>query len=120
MTRNADFKQRVRARMARTGESYTAARAQLVGAPDALHVTNGDSTVMELARTGLAQRILAWRDALHEGPVPRGDDDARRRARAEFLGVEVAELEARDRALDEHGGAYVLWFEADLYDQLQL
>ena len=30
MTRNADFKRRVRERMARTGESYAAARAQLL------------------------------------------------------------------------------------------
>jgi len=33
MTRNADFKKLVRARMAKTGESYTAARAQLLDAP---------------------------------------------------------------------------------------
>jgi hypothetical protein len=83
-------------------------------------VTNGDSTVAELARTGLAQRILPWRDALHEGPVLPGPDDVRRRARAGFLGVDVAELEARDRTLDEHDGTFVLWFEADLYDQLQI
>ena len=30
MTRNSDFKQVVRARMAATGESYTAARRQLL------------------------------------------------------------------------------------------
>ena len=30
------------------------------------------------------------------------------------------ELAERDRALETHGGDYVLWFEADLYDQLQL
>ena len=32
MTRNADFKRRVRERMARTGESYATARAQLLPA----------------------------------------------------------------------------------------
>src|SRR5262249_13223393 len=65
MTANADFKRRVRERMARTGESYTAARAQLLGA-GTLHVTNGDSTVNGIAATGLPGRIIAWRDALHE------------------------------------------------------
>ncbi len=33
MTKNQDFKRLVRARMAKTGESYTAARAQLLSAP---------------------------------------------------------------------------------------
>jgi hypothetical protein len=120
MTRDADFKRRVRARMARTGESYATARAQLLGGAGELHVTNGDSTVQELSRTGLAARILTWRDALHEGPVLPGSDDERRAARAGFLGVPAAELAARDRELDGHGGAFVLWFEADLYDQLQI
>ena len=120
MTRDADFKRRVRARMARTGESYAAARAKLLGRPDELHVTNGDSTVRELARTGLATRILPWRDALHEGPVLPGPDRVRRAARAEHLGVEAALLEARDAELDAHAGELVLWFEADLYDQLQI
>ena len=120
MTRDADFKRRVRARMARTGESYATARSQLLGRADELHVTNGDSTVAELSRTGLAGRILSWRDALHEGPVLPGSDAERRAARAEFLGVDVAVFEARDRELDGHAGEFVLWFEADLYDQLQI
>ncbi|MBE2318611.1 hypothetical protein DVA67_021715 [Solirubrobacter sp. CPCC 204708] len=82
----------------------------------ALHVTNGDSTVPELRATGLAPHILPWRDALHEGPVPEQD---LRRARAHFLGIEEEELAGRDRTLDELD-EFVLWFEADLYDQLQL
>ena len=110
MTRNADFKRRVRERMARTGESYAAARAQLLPRTT-LHVTNGDSTVEKLGLDA-----LPWRDALHEGPVVK---DGRAR-RAEFLGVDEAEFERRDRRLDEHEGDYVLWFEADLYDQLQI
>jgi hypothetical protein len=113
MTRNADFKRRVRERMARTGESYTTARAQLLS-KGTLHVTNGDSTVGSLAHIGIA--ALAWRDALHEGPVMRGG----RAERAAFLGMDEGEFAARDRLLDEHRGDYVLWFEADLYDQLQL
>jgi len=94
-----------------------------------LHVTNGDIVVDLLRRAGLADAALAWADVLHEGPVPaRLDDDGLRRARAEFLagadGGDTAEaqrrLTDRDRALaGGRAGDYLLWFEADLYDQLQ-
>jgi hypothetical protein len=95
---------------------------------NALHVTNGDCTVPGLRGTGLAQTILPWRDVLHEGPVPDVPDDELRRIRAAFLAGEeaddigtVAELAERDRTLEAHrDGEYVLWFEADLYDQLQV
>jgi hypothetical protein len=142
MTQNAEFKRLVRARMAKTGESYSTARAQLVRATEspltsALHVTNGDSTVDELRGTGLAERILVWRDALHEGPVPDTDPAELRRVRARFLSTpdphvdedaaaaEHADalqlLTTRDQTLEANStGHYVLWFEADLYDQLQL
>jgi hypothetical protein len=119
MTGNADFKRRVRERMARTGESYTAARAQLLRRTT-LHVTNGDATVPGIRGTGLPGRIIAWRDVLHEGPVPDVPDEARRRIRAAFVGAEAGEFAERDRILDTHEGEFVLWFEADLYDQLQL
>src|SRR4051794_5364689 len=112
MTRNADFKRRVRERMARTGESYAAARTHLLPRTT-LHVTNGDSTARTLAELGID--ALPWRDALHEGPVGRG-----REARAQAMGAPLADFEARDERLDSHLGDYVLWFEADLYDQLQL
>ena len=113
MTRNADFKRRVRERMGRTGEPCATARAHLLPS-STLHVTNGDSTVGTLAQIGIA--ALAWRDALHEGPVVRDG----RALRAAFLGIDDRELASRDQALDNHRGDYVLWFEADLYDQLQL
>jgi hypothetical protein len=94
----------------------------------ALHVTNGDATVPQLRGTGLAPRILTWRDVLHEGPVPDVPDAELRRIRAAFLAGEdaddigtAAEFARRDRVLADHrGGEYVLWFEADLYDQLQI
>jgi hypothetical protein len=58
---------------------------------------------------------------LHEGPVPAVDDDELREVRAGFLAVDAATFEERDAALaDGRDGAYVLWFEADLYDQLQI
>jgi hypothetical protein len=92
----------------------------------ALHVSNGDAT--DLPGTGLARRILYWRDVLHEGPVPAVPPPQLRRIRAEFLiaagagdlrqGAMFAE---RDATLEANrDGEYVLWFEADLYDQLQI
>jgi hypothetical protein len=96
----------------------------------ALHVTNGDVTVDLLRRAGLASDALAWADVLHEGPVPEGlDDEGLRRVRAEFLAAADGldpeavrrRFEARDRALAAgRAGEYLLWFEADLYDQLQI
>ena len=105
-------------------------RAQRAGtAPTTtLHITNGDATVPGLRGAGVAQAIVPWRDALHEGPVPDVPDDELRRIRAAFLAGRGAgdigtesELAQRDRALERQRGAeYVLWFEADLYDQLQI
>jgi len=71
---------------------------------------------------------VVWRDVLHEGPVPDVPDEELRRVRAAFLAGEDAqdigtagEFAQRDRTIEEHRhGEYVLWFEADLYDQLQL
>ena len=69
---------------------------------------------------------MTWRDACTRA-VPDVADDALRRARAGFLGRAgagdlgtLAELTERDRSLEAHEGDFVLWFEADLYDQLQL
>ncbi len=96
--------------------------------PRALHVTNGDITVRGLFDAGIEGPIEPWRDVLHEGPVPAVADDELRRIRARFLAAEDAgdigtasELARRDDVLAAHrDGHYVLWFEADLYDQLQL
>jgi hypothetical protein len=123
MTKQADFKRRVRERMSKTGESYTAARAQLLAQADVatLHVTNGDSTERSLRQAAGVDRVVAWRDVLHEGPVPDVGDAELRAVRASFLGAPVGELEARDAVLAAgREGEYVLWFEADLYDQLQI
>lgn len=96
----------------------------------ALHVTNGDSAASSLRLSGVDGRVLAWRDILHEGPVP-GDltPTALRHVRAQYLARRVQvdaakaerELAERDQTLEASvNGPYVLWFEADLYDQLQL
>ena len=141
MTKQAGFKRRVRARMAKTGESYATARSRLLAEhpgttpddspldwmPEALHVSNGDAT--DVPGTGLARRVVYWRDILHEGPVPGVAPAELRRIRAGYLtgreNVERAEtmrqFAERDQTLeDNRDGEYVLWFQADLYDQLQI
>jgi hypothetical protein len=88
-----------------------------------LHVTNGDSTVEGLRRVPVEGDIVAWRDVLHEGPVPALEPAELRALRAQFLGTPEAELLARDERLGAALAAeerVVLWFEHDLYDQLQL
>ena len=134
MTKQPDFKRRVRERMAKTGEAYSTARSHLLRRPAdhdrmaaALHISNGDAT--DLAGTGLARHILFWRDALHEGPVPAVDPEELRRIRTAFLTQADADDRAegvdmfaeRDRIVEAHRDhEYVLWFEADVYDQLQI
>ena len=141
MTKQAGFKRRVRARMAKTGESYATARSRLLSEhpamtpddspldwmPEALHISNGDST--DVPGTGLARRVVYWRDILHEGPVPEVAAGDLRQIRVDYLtgheGVERAEamrqFTERDQALEANRNReYVLWFEADLYDQLQI
>jgi hypothetical protein len=129
MTKDADFKRVVRTRMAKTGESYATARAQLSGTTTGmLHVTNGDSAARTLRAGGIADVVIAWRDVLHTGPVPAVSTEELRRVRARHLAAlnDISERKVlagfakRDRTLGRHGGGYQLWFEADLYDQLQL
>jgi hypothetical protein len=95
-----------------------------------LHVANGHCTTRLIEAAGLPGRASVWADALHHGPVPDVPDDELVRVRAAFiadgLDVTAAEVEADLRgwraAVDEYD-AYdelVLWFEHDLFDQLNL
>ena len=96
-----------------------------------LHVTNGDSAVHRLRAAGATGDVLAWRDALHEGPVRRLDAAQLRAERARFSAsrgwsdeaTARAEMARRDERLAQAlagGEEIVLWFESDLYDVLQL
>jgi hypothetical protein len=96
-----------------------------------LHITNGDSAADRIRAAGIAGTILPWRDVLHEGPVPGGLPLERLSAvRADYIASlgwgskeELhREFAERDRALmtSVHHDEVVLWFEHDLYDQLQL
>lgn len=96
-----------------------------------LHITNG-SVVAGLLRTlGLKGDIITFHDVLHEGPVQAGLSAAALRAsRAAFLsnwaGVPreqlLQELTARDETVIRSAAhdEVVLWFEHDLFDQLQV
>jgi hypothetical protein len=92
-----------------------------------LHITNGES--VSLPQTGLPGQFIYWRDILHDGPVPRGlplQELSRIRANfiAEFFGMPSSEVSfvQRDDAISRFRDhqEVVLWFEHDLYDQLQL
>jgi DNA-binding transcriptional MerR regulator len=96
-----------------------------------LHLTNGESTGATLRRSGLGGVVVAWNDALHEGPLADVPERELRAIRARFLaghgwGDErslAAELTRRDELLEravEQAHPIALWFEHDLYDQLQL
>lgn len=96
-----------------------------------LVITNGDSAGELLRRTLPGAEVLPWRDVLHEGPVPQTDSREELTAiRVSYLaeagaGDESAiefELSSRDRGLgiSANFDRVILWFEHDLYDQLQL
>ena len=95
-----------------------------------LHVTNGDVAADRLSQV-FSHEVLAWRDVLHEGPVRDGLSlEQLSEERAAFIAqagwgalAEVREsFRDRDRRLKGAGDheEIVLWFEHDLYDQLQL
>jgi DNA-binding transcriptional MerR regulator len=99
--------------------------------PTLLHVTNGESAGNTLRRTAIGGAVLPWQDSLHEGPLPPGPRAEFLRARASFLsecgwGTRAAILASLERRDAQYLGALrdgahvVLWFEHDLYDQLQL
>jgi hypothetical protein len=95
-----------------------------------LHITNGDCAVAVLSQV-VPGTILPWRDVLHEGPVRAGlslEELSLERARfiadagwGDFPEV-LKTFQERDAAFRRAGGhdEIVLWFEHDLYDQLQL
>ena len=96
-----------------------------------LTVTNGDGAVAALSAAGIPGHIFPWRDVLHEGPVPADLSLPQlSRVRAGFIAGrgwgredEVGrDFQKRDEKLEtaRHHDELILWFEHDLYDQLQL
>lgn len=96
-----------------------------------LHITNGDSAAGNMLGGGIGGEILPWRDVLHDGPVPADLSLAElSRVRATYLASEglgnfeeiAQQFVARDATVEAcpDFDRVVLWFEWDLYDQLQL
>jgi len=96
-----------------------------------LHITNGDCAARVIQASGAEGEVLVWLEVLHEGPVP-GDLplDELTAVRSRFFAglgwddedaaeVRLAERDRRLRAAATEDEV-VLWFEHDLYDQLQL
>ncbi|HTO85095.1 MAG TPA: DUF1835 domain-containing protein [Methylomirabilota bacterium] len=99
--------------------------------PSTLHITNGDNAGGLMRQAGFEGDILPWRDVLHEGPVPAQLSLPELSAlRVRFLADKgwgardaiAAAFAARDAQLQSCAryDRIVLWFEHDLYDQLQL
>ncbi len=98
-----------------------------------LIITNGDSAAQRIKELGVADLVLPWRDVLHEGPVLPCDDLCEQSVgRAAFI-ARFADMSRADVARDfaqrddvflqaagDQGARIELWFEHDLYDQLQL
>ena len=93
------------------------------------HVANGGCTTRLIEAAGLPGGRSIWSDPLHEGPVPNVPDEELLRVRARFLAASpadedavAADLQGWRAAVDDED-AYdelVLWFEHDLFDQLNL
>ena len=96
-----------------------------------LHVANGSSTTGTIRAANIPGATSIWADPLYEGPVPAGLTDAELvETRARFLAgpgagsaAEVANgLRGWRRVIDDCDtyDELVLWFEHDLFDQLNL
>ena len=95
-----------------------------------LHITNGDCAADTLRRV-VSAPVAIMADVLHEGPCPPVDGDAWHAVRAGFLAGLVdqpderlrAGLASGDRIVTDacaRGDEIVLWFEHDLFDQLEV
>ena len=98
---------------------------------ETLHITNGDCAVEALQKAGMSGAFLPWRDVLHWGPVPATHDwQAFDTTREAFLNSQnlVAKAVIKKQFNDRRKvmsnchlyQRIYLWFEPDLYDQLQL
>jgi hypothetical protein len=96
-----------------------------------LNITNGDCAVDVLKKASVEGDFIPWRDVLHEGPVlPSLSLEELSKVRAQFIidrgwgdpdSVNKG-FSQRDRKLASCGDykKVVMWFEHDLYDQLQI
>ena len=84
-----------------------------------------------MSEAGVEGKIIAWRDVLHEGPVDSSLSlEELSKQRAQFIAGHnwddfahvSGNFQERDRVIQrlDYFDEVVLWFEDDLYDQLQL
>ncbi len=96
-----------------------------------LNITNGDCAVEIMKKANISGIFLPWRDVLHEGPVPDNLSlEELSKVRAQFIverswGTPDKIIESFTQRDDElkYFRKYekvILWFEHDLYDQLQI
>jgi hypothetical protein len=94
-----------------------------------LHVANGSAATDLIAAAGIPGTLSIWADPLYEGPVPSGLTDAELLdVRNRFLagddpGIDPVNDLRRWRAVIADHSSYdelILWFEHDLFDQLNL
>ncbi|HET8944243.1 MAG TPA: hypothetical protein VFO59_05620 [Dehalococcoidia bacterium] len=94
-----------------------------------LHVANGTSVTDTLATTTIPGARSIWADPLYDGPVPDLSDEELVELRTRFLlGSDEPDddrwndLRRWREVIDDHGSydELVLWFEHDLFDQLNL
>jgi len=94
-------------------------------------ITNGEGAVNAIKNAEIEAEFLSWDDILHDGPVinkPTLEETSELRAKfiyeIGFASSDKAKesFEKRDRKLKnlEKYNDVILWFEHDLYDQLQL
>ena len=96
-----------------------------------LNIVNGDACIDIMKEAGIKGEFLPWRDFLHEGPVPEGFTlQQLSKIRANFI-INLGfgefkqvhqDFQERDKKLESYKlyDKIILWFEHDLYDQLQL
>jgi hypothetical protein len=96
-----------------------------------LHVANGTCTTRLIQAAGIPGARSIWADPLHDGPVPGGlSDDELLEIRGRHLAGSTGQADVNPvndlrnwRAVIERHESYeetVLWFEHDLFDQLNL
>lgn len=86
-----------------------------------LHILNGDSTRVSFGGTGLPGSVAVWREALCEGPVSPDGDAIRVLQERAHLFPEYDRLVIDEWArICRHLGPVVLWFEFDLFCQINL
>lgn len=96
-----------------------------------LHLTNGDCVAGTLREAGLGGEVSITADVLHDGPAPAGLSAERwRKVRARYLAESghrgydecLRDLAEWDRKVEEAPNyeEVILWFEHDLFDQLNL